>query len=425
MTSPEVCGLTLLGPDFAKLDVMLPEPLCTPSLGLALRGEGCLPSPGLRWTPRTGKDDPFLLGARCGAAESRPSLTCRQRPQPPGPKFDCPATRPCAGPAACLPFANWYLPCTLARPLQRQAVRPAPGLGHTGRPLPAHRAALLPGPARAAARKLHDAHHAQQLPASQRKPHADRAGGGADARQPAGRGARACDGAAAAASAQQVSGTMPAVPKLGGRCWGLWPVSDLCAARTLLSRLHTASSCAIPSRSLTHPTPTTTHPPFTHPPHPHPPLPEPSPFPPPRTFLPCLCSSLAMTMVPASSSVPVSAPAPASSGPMGSCRSVPSRQARARSPTKAEARRLSVHSAAAAGAGGAAGSKAPGAAAAQAEAQPLPAEASSGGSGGGGSGEGESMEHRLTLDFLEEHGYFDMPIQVGPGGVRLELLLWD
>ena len=62
---------------------------------------------------------------------------------------------------------------------------------------------------------------------------------------------------------------------------------------------------------------------------------------------------------------------------------------------------------------------------AQAEAQPLPAEASSGGSGGGGSGEGESMEHRLTLDFLEEHGYFDMPIQVGPGGVRLELLLWD
>lgn len=68
MTSPEVCGLTLLGPDFAKLDVMLPEPLCTPSLGLALRGEGCLPSPGLRWTPRLGKDDSFCLGARCGAA---------------------------------------------------------------------------------------------------------------------------------------------------------------------------------------------------------------------------------------------------------------------------------------------------------------------------------------------------------------------
>lgn len=88
MTSPEVCGLTLLGPDFAKLDVMLPEPLCTPSLGLALRGEGCLPSPGLRWTPRPGTADPFYLGARCGAAVP-PTIDLRRRPtpQPPGGEF--------------------------------------------------------------------------------------------------------------------------------------------------------------------------------------------------------------------------------------------------------------------------------------------------------------------------------------------------
>lgn len=139
----------------------------------------------------------------------------------------------------------------------------------------------------------------------------------------------------------------------------------------------------------------------------------PSPAPAPNPYL---CSTLPMTMVPASSSMPVPVAAPASCGSMDGCRSVPSRQARARSPRKADARRLSVHSAAvAAAASGPAGSSA---AATQAEAQPPTAEASSGSGGGGAArptsagGDGESMEHRLTLDFLEENGYFDMPIQV-------------
>ncbi|KAL4446259.1 hypothetical protein ABPG77_003066 [Micractinium sp. CCAP 211/92] len=237
MTSPEVCGLTLLGPDFAKLDVMLPEPLCTPSLGLALRGEGCLPSPGLRWTPRTGKDDPFLLGA---------SAKLYDRPL---------GSATLGGPS--LPIA----------PLSSLAL---PELLHANFMMP----------------------------------------------------------------------TMP-------------------------SNSRPVSANLMPTVPVAAPTPANQ---------------------------------------PAAAPVPVTVPHPL---PQPS------------SPTKAEARRLSVHSAAAAGAGGAAGSKAPGAAAAQAEAQPLPAEASSGGSGGGGSGEGESMEHRLTLDFLEEHGYFDMPIQQAAAELRV------
>lgn len=122
-------------------------------------------------------------------------------------------------------------------------------------------------------------------------------------------------------------------------------------------------------------------------------------------------------MVPAPSSVPVPVAGPPSRGPMDSCRSMPSGQARPRSPPVGDPRRLSVHSAGA-GAGAPASTMVPSVARTQADAQTEAAAASSGSGGGGprpasAGADGESMEHRLTLDFLEENGYFDMPIQVG------------
>lgn len=77
-TSPELCPDTLMDPEYPRLDIGHPQTLCTPSLGLALRGQAGLPSPGLGWSPKIGKDDGCGL-ARCGtpcSGDAHHTLTC-------------------------------------------------------------------------------------------------------------------------------------------------------------------------------------------------------------------------------------------------------------------------------------------------------------------------------------------------------------